>query len=101
MKKISNAVYYILTLVPILWLILYLLFITTKGNEQIGFVSIRMFIITFHSTWIWLVFSTVVYFLSKENLFKRKMSFLYYIGTFLFIIILLINPGGFLNGLLD
>jgi hypothetical protein len=101
MKKISIAVYYILTLMPILWLMLYLLFIVAKGNEQIGFVSIRMFIVTFHSIWIWLVFSTAIYFISKENLFKRRMSFLYYIGTFLFITILFINPGGFLNGLLD
>jgi hypothetical protein len=62
--------------------------------------SLILFIISGHVIWVWPVFFSFIYLLKKENYFKRKISWIYYIGVLLIVIIFLFNPGGYFSKLI-
>ena len=99
--KILKYLQVFLGIVPITWGVIYLGFIIFPSNDFIGMTALLLFLISFHSIWIWFVITLILFFLDKKHVYNKVVLSLFSLGVIFFIIVLIFDPGEYLDMLLD
>lgn len=101
MRRLALMVQVLLGRISCLWVISYFCYLLFEGSHLVEFSAFILFIFTYHSIWIWFVYTIIISLTAQKIMLKKTSSILFIGAAACYIAIFIIDPGGYLEILLN
>jgi hypothetical protein len=100
MIKTIKSIYFLLGIMPSLWLLSFFGFILSNGNIMFDFISFFLLFISYYSIFLFLLL-TIIISVIKKKIYNKKLLILFIISAIVWFFIITKDPGEYFITLLD